>query len=68
MPVKDLREWIEKVESMGKPLRIDGAHWDTEIGAITDLSNSVPALLLYYSIRYQAIQMGSGCSPTPVCL
>ena len=48
MPVKDLREWIEKVEAMGELLRVNGAHWDLEIGALTDLYQqrpSSPALL-----------------------
>ena len=52
MPVKDLREWIEEVESMGELLRIDGAHWDLEIGAITDLYQQRPgsAALLFDKI------------------
>lgn len=49
MPVKDLREWIEKVDSMGELLSIEGAHWDLEIGAITDLYQQQPvsAALLF---------------------
>ena len=42
MPVKDLREWMEKVDEMGELLRIDNAHWDLEIGAITDLYQQRP--------------------------
>jgi 4-hydroxy-3-polyprenylbenzoate decarboxylase len=42
MPVKDLREWMEKVDSMGELLCIDGAHWDLELGAITDLYQQHP--------------------------
>jgi 4-hydroxy-3-polyprenylbenzoate decarboxylase len=42
MPVKDLREWIEKVEAMGELLRVNGAHWDLEIGALTDLYQQRP--------------------------
>lgn len=42
MPVKDLREWMEKVDDMGELLRVDGAHWDLEIGAITDLYQQKP--------------------------
>ena len=42
MPVKDLREWIEKVDALGELLRIDGAHWDLEIGALTDLYQQHP--------------------------
>jgi len=49
MPVKDLRDWIEKVDSMGELLSIEGAHWDLEIGAITDLYQRQPgsAALLF---------------------
>jgi len=42
MPVKDLREWIERVEPLGELQRIDGVHWDLEIGAITDLYQQRP--------------------------
>jgi UbiD family decarboxylase len=42
MPVKDLREWMQKVDEMGELLQIDGAHWDLEIGAITDLYQQRP--------------------------
>ncbi|HWO42779.1 MAG TPA: UbiD family decarboxylase [Candidatus Eisenbacteria bacterium] len=33
----DLREWLERVESMGQLERISGAHWDLEIGALTEI-------------------------------
>ena len=33
----DLRGWIEQVERMGELLRVSGAHWDTEMGAITHM-------------------------------
>ncbi len=32
---RGLRDWIEHVEKMGELLRINGAHWDKEMGAIT---------------------------------
>lgn len=34
---KDLRAWVAEVDKMGQLLRIDGAHWDLEIGALTEL-------------------------------
>lgn len=37
MPVADLREWIERVDSLGELTRIDGADVATEIGGLTDL-------------------------------
>src|ERR1019366_5824395 len=32
-----LRQWLERVEQMGELLRVNGAHWDTEMGAITHM-------------------------------
>jgi UbiD family decarboxylase len=34
----DLRDWLEKLESMGEVKTIKGLHWDLEIGATTDPS------------------------------
>jgi UbiD family decarboxylase len=47
---RGLREWIEKVDSFGELKRVSGAHWDREMGAITQLltqkaNNSAPAVL-----------------------
>ncbi len=46
---RDLREWLERVERLGELKRIDGAHWNMEIAAITELarmeSKEKPALL-----------------------
>ena len=33
----DLRGWIERVEAMGELKRVNGAHWDAEMGAITHM-------------------------------
>jgi 4-hydroxy-3-polyprenylbenzoate decarboxylase len=33
----DLRGWIEKAERLGKLVRISGAHWDKEMGALAEL-------------------------------
>jgi len=45
-----LRHWIEMVDGMGELLRVDGAHWNTEMGAITHMMTeksrgNAPALL-----------------------
>ena len=48
MSYRDLREWLERIEGMGELKRLNGAHWDQEIGAITDLARRrprAPALL-----------------------
>lgn len=34
---RDLREWIERAEKLGKLLRINGAHWEKEIAALAEL-------------------------------
>jgi 4-hydroxy-3-polyprenylbenzoate decarboxylase len=49
----DLREWLEIVDGMGQLARLEGAHWDLEIGAITDLVAKEPGpkpALLFDSI------------------
>ena len=28
---RGLRQWLEQVEKMGELLRVNGAHWDTEM-------------------------------------
>jgi len=37
-PSKDLREWLEKVRELGDLREINGAHWNLEIGPITELA------------------------------
>ena len=34
MPIKDLREWIERVEEMGELTRVDGADANIELGSL----------------------------------
>ncbi len=36
---RDLRSWIDEVEKLGELTRINGADWDVEIGAITELGH-----------------------------
>jgi len=46
---RDLRKWMEQVDSLGELKHLDGAHWDTEIGTITEMCmqrpDASPALL-----------------------
>jgi len=35
---KDLREYIDAVDRLGELRRVDGADWDLEIGAITEVT------------------------------
>ncbi|MBV9970129.1 MAG: hypothetical protein JO228_09110, partial [Xanthobacteraceae bacterium] len=34
---RGLRGWLEEVDRMGELERVDGAHWDVEMGAITHM-------------------------------
>lgn len=34
---RGLRDWLERVDGLGELLRVDGAHWDAEMGAITQM-------------------------------
>ena len=37
MQYRGLRGWLDRVEKMGELRRVKGAHWDTEMGAITHM-------------------------------
>lgn len=37
MGFNDLRGWLEEADKLGELKRIDGAHWDKEIGGISEL-------------------------------
>ena len=51
--INDLREFINKVEEWGEVQVIDGADWDVEIGALTQLmaKKTNPSLLVFDKIR-----------------
>jgi 4-hydroxy-3-polyprenylbenzoate decarboxylase len=34
----ELRSWIERIESLGELQHVSGAHWDREIGAISEIN------------------------------
>ncbi|MCL2669973.1 MAG: UbiD family decarboxylase [Syntrophaceae bacterium] len=56
MKFNDMREFIETVDRMGELERIDNAHWNLEIGAITELmaEKRGPALLFDHISDYPA--------------
>ena len=37
MHYRGLRGWLENVDKLGELRRVDGAHWDVEMGAITHM-------------------------------
>jgi len=46
--IRDLRDWLSKVDEIGELRRVEGADWDLEIGVITELNTrkgNSPALL-----------------------
>ena len=50
MQYRGLRGWLEQADKMGELRKVDGAHWDVEMGAITHMlteksRGSAPALL-----------------------
>src|SRR3989449_9939027 len=47
---RGLRDWLEQVEKFGELLKVNGAHWDREMGAITQMlteggKGKAPAIL-----------------------
>jgi len=50
---KDLREYINAVDRLGELRRVDGADWDLEIGAITEVAARAaqPKVVLFDSIK-----------------
>ena len=48
-PHRDLREFLERAESIGEITRVKGANWDLELGALAEIVNhkrsEAPALL-----------------------
>jgi len=48
-PHRDLREFLERAESIGEVTRVKGANWDLELGALAEIVNhkrsEAPALL-----------------------
>jgi UbiD family decarboxylase len=48
----DLREWISRIESLGELQHVAGAHWDLEIGTLSEINyrRKPPAALLFDEI------------------
>jgi len=48
----DLRAWIASIENLGELQRVSGAHWNLEIGAISEINyrRKPPAALLFDDI------------------
>lgn len=50
---KDLREYIDAVDRLGELRRVEGADWDLEIGAITEVAARAaqPKVVLFDNIK-----------------
>jgi 4-hydroxy-3-polyprenylbenzoate decarboxylase len=49
---RDVRSWLDRVDALNELQRVDGAHWQLEIGAISELNyrRKPPAALLFDAI------------------
>ena len=36
-PHEDLREWIDRAESLGELMRVDGVDWNLEMGSVAEM-------------------------------
>ena len=50
MQYRGLRGWLDEVEKLGELAKVDGAHWDAEMGGITQMltetsRGTAPAIL-----------------------
>ncbi len=56
MTVRDLRDFINKADDLGEICRVNGAHWDLEIGGITEIAQNQingPAVLFDHIVDHQ---------------
>ena len=76
MAYKDLREWLRAVESMKQLKTIEGADWNEEMGAITELiyheGAAPPPAIMFdkvpgYADGFRAL-FGATCSPERMAL
>src|ERR1043166_6223120 len=54
MPYTDLRDWLKQVDGFGELKTVEGADWDLEIGAITEMArkeSKVPPCIVFDDIK-----------------
>ena len=64
MGFEDLRDFIAALEKEGELLRVEGAHWDSEIGAIAELNMPAappPGALPFLWLMKSALSTASRC-------
>ena len=64
---KDLREYLAAADKLGELRRVDGADWDLELGAITEVAarSANPKVILFDNIK--GYQKGFRVVTNPVC-
>jgi 3-polyprenyl-4-hydroxybenzoate decarboxylase len=69
MQYTDLRDWIQKVDELGELRRVDGADWNLEMGAITEVYARNEPIPRFCSIRSKITRRDAGClSECIICL
>ena len=65
LPYKDLRGYLDGADSLGELRRVNGADWDLELGAITEVAAraSNPTVVLFAKQSYQGLSFRDH----PVC-
>jgi 3-polyprenyl-4-hydroxybenzoate decarboxylase len=61
MQYTDLRDWIQKVDALGELRKVEGADWNLEMGAITEVyarNEPYPAILFD---KIKDYPQGIGC-------
>ncbi len=70
-PRQDLRDWLDRVDKLGQLKRVNGAHWDLELGCITEMNNRErgPCLLFDDIVDYpQGFRIVTGTTGSPARL
>ena len=69
MQYRGLRGWLEQVDKMGELRKVDGAHWDVEMGAITHMLTETSrgrrrrSCSTMYPATHRASARSTGSSP-----
>ena len=67
---QDLRAWLDRVEALGELKRVSGAHWNLELGCITEVNNRQrgPCLVFDDIVDYPGFRLVTGATGSPARL
>ena len=67
---QDLRVWLDRVEALGELKRVSGAHWNLELGCITEVNNRQcgPCLVFDDIVDYPGFRIVTGSTGSPARL